>query len=102
MNYFEQQQLAKIRVREARRTGSRVRLAKLAPSRFRAWHWRAFAEWFLGGLVFLGLIAWFLLAKAARRVTAPIRAKTARADMLALVDEFQQTGVQKTSSGGLL
>ncbi len=91
MNDFKQQQLAEIRVREARRAGAQTQLAQLAPSRFRVWRWRAFGEWMLGGLTLLGLFVWFLLTKAAQRITKPIKAMRTRADMRALAEAFQQT-----------
>ena len=41
MNYFEEEQLAKLRAREARRAGARTQLAKLVPSHFWARRRRA-------------------------------------------------------------
>ncbi len=90
MNYFEQQQLAKIRVREAQRAGDRVGLAKLVPSRFRVWRWRVFGEWLLGGLALFGLCVWVGLSATAQGITRPIRAKRAERQLLALAEDFRQ------------
>ena len=90
MNYFEQQQLAKIRVREAQRASERARLINLAFPRFRAWCWRAIGEWMLGGLALFGLCVWIGLSATAQGIIRPIRARRAERQLLALAEDFRQ------------
>ncbi len=90
MNYFEQEQLAKIRVSEAQRTGERTRLANLAFPRFRAWRSRAIGEWLLGGLALLGFCVWVFLGATAQGITRPIRARRVERQLIALAEDFRQ------------
>jgi hypothetical protein len=90
MNYFEQEQLAKIRVKDAQRASERIRLVNLAFPRFRAWRWRVFGEWLLGGLALLGLCVWVFLGATAQGITRPIRARRAERQLIALAEDFRQ------------
>ena len=90
MNYFEQEQLAKIRVSEAQRASERTRLVNLAFPRFRVWRSRAIGEWLLGGLALLGLCVWIGLSATAQGIIRPIRVRRADRQLIALAEDFRQ------------
>jgi len=89
MNYFEQEQLAKIRVKELQQASARTRPISLAFPRFRAWRWRAIGEWLLGGLALFGLCVWFLLGGAVQGITRPIRARRVNRQLTALAKNLR-------------
>ena len=90
MNYFKQEQLAKIRAKDAQRASERIRLVNLAFPRFRAWRWRAIGEWLLGGLVLLGFCVWIGLSATAQGITRPIRTRRANRQLMALAEDLRQ------------
>ena len=90
MNYFEQEQLAKIRAKDAQRASERIRLVNLAFPRFRAWRWRAIGEWLLGGSVLLGFCVWIGLSATAQGITGPIRTRRANRQLMALAEDLRQ------------